>query len=1001
MSNITFPPRSPAKKFLSFTLLVLFLLSINSSVVVASARISPIAVLRVQTRSDKIAEARRLADESIQLQKQGRYDEAILVVERWLAIVESVFGPADPNVAIALNNLSALYEDKGDYIKAEPPLRRALAIVERALGPNHQDVATNLNNLGALYYEQGDYGKAEPLYQRALAISEKLVGPQHPLVAKTLNNLATLYTSAGEYVKAEPLHQRAIAIYEKSIGAEHPDFARSLNNLALHYRERSDYAKAEALYQRALALREKALGPQHFEVAQSLNNLAALYQALGSYAKAELLFGRALSIDEKSLGASHPVVGTRLNNLAALYFDKGEFARAEPLYLRALPIYEKALGGEHPQFATTLNNLAELYRSLGNYAKALPLFQRAIAVHEKSLGPNHPDLATALNNLALLHEAQGSTAKAVALRTRSTNISEHNIAPNLTIGSERQKLLLLAGYYSETSGVISLHMRSAPRDLAALRLALTTVLRRKGRALDAMVESSSALRLRLDPEQRAPLDQLVKLRANLATLTLAGPRKKSPERYRAELSELEQQIETLEDRVSRLSSQYRAQSQPVTLDAVQAVIPPDAMLVEFVSFDPYDAKQNRWEPRRYAAYVLGNRGQPTAVDLGPAARIDATSDELRAVLGKVENKSLGDVERDVKPKARSLDQQVMQPIRKLLGGKQKLLLSPDRTLNLIPFGALVDERNKYLIESYSITYLTTGRDLLRFQTRTESKQGAVVFANPDFGEYEKSGSARALDVKAAEKNAAKGNVVLQQNAEPAIDLSRAVFSPLPGTAAEARELKTIFPELKVWAERQATKKALMQVNAPAVLHIATHGFFLDDAVVSAATARSRGLFIRSDRPGEITPPEFLVEDPLLRSGLALAGANRRSGGDDNGILTAKEAAGLNLWGTRLVVLSACNTGVGQITNGEGVYGLRRALVLAGADTQVMSLWSVSDEGTRDLMIGYYRSLKAGAGRGEALRQVQLKMLSSENYKHPYYWASFIQSGEWASMDGKR
>jgi CHAT domain-containing protein len=239
------------------------------------------------------------------------------------------------------------------------------------------------------------------------------------------------------------------------------------------------------------------------------------------------------------------------------------------------------------------------------------------------------------------------------------------------------------------------------------------------------------------------------------------------------------------------------------------------------------------------------------------------------------------------------------------------------------------------------------------------------------------------------------------NARFAIDLSQAFFGPLPGTAAEGQALRTIFPDATVLSRKDATKSALKQVNAPSVLHIATHGFFLDDAVISEADARNRGLFIQTNQPVESESSEIHTEDPLLRSGLAFAGANVRRGTEGDGILTAKEASGLNLLGTKLVVLSACDTGVGEIKNGEGVYGLRRALVLAGSETQVMSLWPVSDEGTRDLMIDYYRGLKAGQGRSEALRLVQLKMIATGSHKHPYFWASFIQSGEWANLAGKR
>ncbi|HST24273.1 MAG TPA: CHAT domain-containing protein [Blastocatellia bacterium] len=883
------------------------IIAISISLLFNFHTVTAATVLYKQSKSDKLNEAKRLAAESDRLYKQGRYDEAIPLVERWLAIVENVLGPEDQNVATALNNLAYLYEEKGDYTKAEPLFQRALAIREKALGPQHPDVATDLDSLAVLYYYKGDYTKAELLYQRALAIREKTLGQKNPLVASTLNNLAELYQTKGDLVKAESFFQRALQISEKSLGPQHPEVATSLNNLGLLYVERSDYAKAEPLYQRALAIREKTLGPEHSDVAR------------------------------------------------------------------------------------LLNNLAELYRAKGGYTKAEPLFQRSLQIKEKSLGPEHPDIATTLNNLAALYEAQNITAKAIARRTQATNISEHNIVLNLAIGSERQKLLFLDGYSRETNDVISLHIRSAPSDQSALRLALTTVLRRKGRALDAMAESIAALRRRLNPEQQTLLDRLTAERAKLASLTLAGPNKKGAAQYKADIKSLEEGIETLEDQVSRQSAQYRVQSQPVTLETVQAAIPADAMLIEFISFYPYNVKQSRWEPRRYAAFALGNRGQPASVDLGAASEIDKLVNELRAVLREGEGKPMSVIERDVKPKARALDQKIMQPVRKLIGDKRKLLLSPDGTLNLIPFAALVDEKGKYLIESYSLTYLTTGRDLLRLQARMENKQGAVVFANPDFG----------VQQKESEKKTTKGNNAEQEKARTVINFSQAYFPALPGTAEEAQELKAIFPDAKVWTQRQATKTALKQLNAPLVLHIATHGFFLDDVIVSAAEAKSRGLFIRTNQPGEVSAPEIHIENPLLRSGLAFTGANLRRSGEDDGILTAMEASGLNLWGTKLVVLSACDTGVGEIKNGEGVYGLRRALVLAGSETQVMSLWPVSDEGTRDLMIEYYKALKAGQGRSEALRQVQLKMLSSKNRNHPYYWASFIQSGEWANLDGKR
>jgi CHAT domain-containing protein len=187
------------------------------------------------------------------------------------------------------------------------------------------------------------------------------------------------------------------------------------------------------------------------------------------------------------------------------------------------------------------------------------------------------------------------------------------------------------------------------------------------------------------------------------------------------------------------------------------------------------------------------------------------------------------------------------------------------------------------------------------------------------------------------------------------------------------------------------------VQAPRILHIATHGFFL--ANVERPDPNSRGLGVQAFDNPLAPPPGFTIENPLLRSGLALAGFNpRRSGGED-GVFTALEASQLNLFGTQLVVLSACDTGLGQVANGEGVYGLRRAFAIAGAESQLLSLWQVDDFGTQSLMARYYENLTAGMGRSEALRQVQLEMIAADDtYSHPYYWAAFILAGDWRSLD---
>jgi CHAT domain-containing protein len=332
----------------------------------------------------------------------------------------------------------------------------------------------------------------------------------------------------------------------------------------------------------------------------------------------------------------------------------------------------------------------------------------------------------------------------------------------------------------------------------------------------------------------------------------------------------------------------------------------------------------------------------------------------------------------------------MRPVRELTGDATQLLISPDGQLNLIPFEALVDEKQHYLVERYSISYLTTGRDLLRLQAERSSHSGPVIIADPVFGE---PGSMEASTAQPASHRISP-RLAVRRSVTTADDLSSIYFAPLPGTALEASAIKSQFPEAQLLTGRLASESAVKQMNAPEILHIATHGFFLEDPKRTQTSEHAQENMRGAN-------PESGVQNPLLRSGLALAGANFSRTGPEKGILTALEASNLNLWGTKLVTLSACDTGVGEVRNGEGVYGLRRAFVLAGTESVVMSLWPVSDYATREIMASYYKGLKQGLGRGEALRQTKLAMLKRKDRQHPFYWASFIQSGEWGSLDGKR
>lgn len=756
------------------------------------------------------------------------------------------------------------------------------------------------------------------------------------------------------------------------------EVAKQLDRQVSQLNIQGKQSEAISLAQRALAIYEKSLGQDHPDVATSLNVLAELYLSQKYYSLAEPLFRRALAIREKRLKQSPLGVVNSLNDLASLYREQEKYSAAEPLLERALVIYEQVLGQKYsPKLMPSLTNLARIYHAQGKYTQAEQSYKRILAIGEK-LGQSDPSVVGSLNNLSLLYLNQGDIPRAVKFLERANNIEERKLAILLTNGSEAQKRAYIKNLIGATEATVSLHIQAAPNSPQAARLALTTILRRKSRVLDALINSLQVLRSRANIEDQALLDELALVRSKLAALTFMGAGNIPPEQFRNQIETISEQEQKLESAISSRSAEFQTQNQPITIESVQKLIPSDAALVEFVLYKPYKFEAIRQGDRvyrsgtsRYVAYILLNQGDPQWVDLGDASTINEAVTEFRRTI-RIKSGS----QMSFKKAARTLDTILMQPIREQSGNRHHILLSPDSQLNLIPFSALIDENNQYLLENYEISYFSSGQDLIRLQADVLSKENPVIVANPQF---DKPGMPPTRVASSTTRGTSN---------RTSADLASLKYGSISGTATEAKAISTILPNVKLLTGEAATENAIKQLNAPNILHIATHGFFLKDAPPEQLSSEGKSKAIS------------LATNPLLRSGLALAGFNLRKSGDDDGVLTALEVAGLNLAGTKLVVLSACETGLGDIANGEGVYGLRRALAIAGAESQVITLWLVDDEATKDLMVGYYGRLQKNIGRSAALRQVQLEMLKNPQYQRPYYWAAFIPSGEWTSLKAK-
>ncbi len=850
--------------------------------------------------------------------KIGNYTEAIRLGEQALAIKEKTLGSDHLDTAISLTNLAETYRSMGEYAKALPFSQRALTIFEKVLGPNHSDTATSLNNLAALYYSTGDYEKTLSLSQRVLKIRKNALGPEHPDTVLSLNNLAVLYGSIGEYAKALPLCEKALAIREKVLGPDHPDTTASLNNLAELHRNRGDYAKALLFYQRALAIREKVLGPNHPDTITSLNNMAALYEGMGNYDKALSPAQQTLASREKVLGSDHPDTITSLNNLAALYNELKDYTKALPLLERALVIREKALGPNHPDTALSLNNLAESYGGIGEYDKALPLLQRALAIDEKALGPEHPSTVLPLDNLAVAYQSMGNYAKAFQFFQRGLTVEDRTFANVFSVASEGQKLLFVQKSQGSYWGTLSLIHRHFQQDSQTVRFGLELVLRRKGIVLDAQSRAQQALAANLTGETLEAWQRLTEHRSVLSRLLLSDPGKQNPEDYRRRIEELQAAIVHEEEFLAQhsgLVAQELAQRQ-VTAQMLASRLPRDSALVEFVRIRDWDEEKKKWfDAERYLAFILTADNQVALVDLGEAQKIDT---KVKITLAAINRP---DYSRDPETYSHQADVELtelyallFQPLEAVLSSRVQLIVSPDGELNNVPFAALRTQDGHYLVEKTTVSYVASGRDLLRGKSGVDPTVALLLVANPAFDD------GKVLQMAAA-------------SSEEALRASdyRKSFPPLPGTAEEARIIPPLIKGAqKVLEGRQATEYAVRTTKSPKVLHLATHGFFLKDEDLpppDPVTHASNDHIARSK------------VSPMVRSGLALAGANHAqeiTAGDD-GLLTALEVTSMDLYGTDLVVLSACETAAGDVKVGEGVYGLRRAFVLAGAKNLVMSL----------------------------------------------------------------
>ncbi|OAI46312.1 hypothetical protein AYO44_11465 [Planctomycetaceae bacterium SCGC AG-212-F19] len=943
----------------------------------------------------KLQEYERLAAEANNLSAAGKLAEAIVIGHKLVALERDLFGKDHERVVTALDVLSGQYEKLGNHTTAIQLREEIVAIRTRLYGADHWRVsesrmrvedfrifakftpdqrrryyqAGDQNEQGIRLYEQLEYAKALKIFGQTLETFREVLGEKHWQTARVWLNLAAIHRAQGDYARPEHLARQAVEVLGKALGEKHPEYAAAMTVHVGTLWAMGDYAKAELVAKQVSAIYRQSLGANHAKYAQSLHNLALLYTDQKDTAKAEALYKQALEIRRQTIGEKHPEYASNLNNLAALYHLTGDFAKAEPLARQAVDLRRQVLGENHPDFAASLAILAAMYSAQGDYAQAEKLYGQSMEVFRRVVGEKHNHFAFSLHNLGHLYDLQGDHAKAEPLYRQALDIIRANLDLCAAGQSERQQRAMTAIFRKHLDGylIVSAAARASAQD------AYGAVLFWKGGIL------ARQRRARIDPadpKAAALLEELRGTTARLAALSFAIPDPRQRDAFNRQVAALSERKEQLEQELARLSAAFRSGQDlaRLTPEQLQKTLPPGTALVDFLEFwhtSRHPTLKGAYiNERRLVAFIVRPDQEIVRLQLGSAVPVTEAVEAWRQSLGERVRPVLSD-----RDPALTLRKLLWEPLEPHLKGAQLVLISPDEALNRLPFGALPGAKaGTFLMEETPLVLVPVPQLLPEViaagpapkpggsDAKTARPPSLLVIGDVDYG--------ADPGVAAVTLGASREAVATP----PGMD-KRVVWNRLAATGPELEAVQQSFKHrftdgsVVMLRDKAATESAFRdQAPRHRYLHLATHGFFADPTLRSALMPSEK--ILDQDRFGR---DGFLGHHPGLLSGLVLAGANVPVQPDrDDGILTALEVADLDLRGVGLVVMSACETGLGATAGGEGVLGLQRAFQSAGARSVVASLWKVEDQGTAALMSLFYHKLwRENKSPVAALREAQL------------------------------
>lgn len=821
------------------------------------------------------------------------------------------------------------------FSMAEKKFVAAKAAYEQASLTDDVGYLKTISNQGLLYATMGRFTQAESFTVEALNMRKTKYGENNTSVAASLNNYGVLKYNLARYNEAEKDFESAIAIIKANNLQAAMPYAIALNNQAMLFQAVGRFDEAERVLKEAIAAAEKLQSNKSRNHLKFLSNLALLYQQMGKYAEAETIYQGM----EKRLGKSNPDYASMLNNQAALYMLMGKEDKIEDLLKRSSSIYKSSFGEENLAYAKAISDLGNFYRYKARYTEANPLLEKALSVRETTLGKNHPLYVQSQEDLAILFWKQKVWDKSFMMYRDVMDKSLDFVSQYFPPMSEAEKSKywdILSPRFQRFYNFALEAMVENPHVIEALfdyRIATKALLLNSTNKVKQAIFASQDTQL--VKEYVTWLDQ----KEMLARLYAYS--KEELKLQKINLDSLERAANSNERKLSERSADFSSgyASQKVSFTQIKNLLTDAEAVVEIVRVHHYDQKFT--DGAKYLALILTKTSEvPKLVVLENGQQLDTRYSKFyrNAIQQRIADEYSYD--------------QYWARIEPELKGKKMIYISPDGAYNQLNLNTLKKPGADYVINRYDLVVLGNSKDIIALKAKKAKvpKKKATLIGFPDYGVGE--------------------------------------VAALPGTKIEidnvAKVLKSATYQVTQFTQKTATEKNLKALKGPTLVHIATHGYFLKDV---ENTGSAFGVQL-----------ENANDNPLLRSGLLLAGASATLSGkkmpdlgsNDNGILTAYEAMNLNLEGTDLVVLSACETGLGDVKDGEGVYGLQRAFLVAGADALIMSLWKVDDAATQQLMSNFYTNWLKLGNKQKAFKQAQLQLMIKN--KEPYYWGAFVMMG---------